>query len=135
MLADVTAFCSVWVELWADDPAAAAEFGAAGVTLHEQSGEQGALSTAVGFLAQALYALDRLDEADTLAGRAAELGASDDVVTQMQWRQVQDQGARAHKVSIAEAETPRTPRPSRSAKELTSSTGRAMHTPTSPRCS
>ena len=38
VLADVTAFSSVWVELWANDPAAAAEFGAAGVTLHELSG-------------------------------------------------------------------------------------------------
>ncbi len=88
VLADVTAFSSVWVELWAGDPLAAAEFGAAGVRLHEQSGEQGALSSALGFLAQALCALDRLDEADALAGRAADLGASDDVVTQMLWRQV-----------------------------------------------
>jgi class 3 adenylate cyclase/tetratricopeptide (TPR) repeat protein len=88
VLADVTAFFSVWVELWADDPAAAAEFGAEGVRLHEQSGEQNALSSAVGFLAQALCAGDRLDEADTQASRAAELGASDDVITQMLWRQV-----------------------------------------------
>ena len=39
-------------------------------------------------LAQALYALDRLDEADAWAGRAAELGASDDVWNEMLWRQV-----------------------------------------------
>ena len=39
-------------------------------------------------LAQALYALDRLEEADAWAGRAAELGASDDAFTQMLWRQV-----------------------------------------------
>ena len=39
-------------------------------------------------LAQALYALDRLEEADAWAGRAAELGASDDAFTQMTWRQV-----------------------------------------------
>ncbi len=44
--------------------------------------------TAAGKLAQALYALDRLDEADAWAGRAAELGASDDALTQMLWRQV-----------------------------------------------
>ena len=36
-----------------------------------------------GRLAQALYALDRLDEADDWAVRAAELGASDDAMTQM----------------------------------------------------
>ena len=88
LLANITAFESVWVELWAGDPAAAAEFGAAGFRLHEELGEQGFLSTAAGNLAQALYALDRLDEADAWAGRAAELGASDDAVTQMLWRQV-----------------------------------------------
>ena len=88
LLANITAFESVWVELWAGDPAAAAEFGAEGCRLHEELGEQGFLSTAAGNLAQALYALDRLDEADAWAGRAAELGASDDAVTQMLWRQV-----------------------------------------------
>ena len=78
LLANITAFESVWVELWAGDPAAAAEFGAAGCRMLEELGEQGFLSTAAGNLAQALYALDRLDEADAWAGRAAELGASDD---------------------------------------------------------
>ena len=42
-------------------------------------GRELSLSAAAGSLAQALYALDRLDEADAWAGRAAELGASDDV--------------------------------------------------------
>ena len=88
LLANITAFESVWVELWAGDPAAAAEFGAAGCRLFEELGELGFLSTAAGNLAQALYALDRLDEADAWAGRAIELGASDDAVTQMLWRQV-----------------------------------------------
>ena len=88
LLANITAFESVWVELWADDPAAAAEFGAAGLRLFEELGELGFLSTAAGYLAQALYALDRLDEADAWAGRAIQLGASDDAVTQMLWRQV-----------------------------------------------
>ena len=46
------------------------------------------LSTAAGRLAQAFYALDRLDEADDWADRASELGASDDAMTQMLWRQV-----------------------------------------------
>ena len=52
------------------------------------TGGTGFLSTAAGWPAQALYALDRLDEADTWAGRAAELGASDDAATQMLSRQV-----------------------------------------------
>ncbi len=51
-------------------------------------GEHSVLSTAAGWLAQALYALDRLEEADAWAGRAAELGSSDDAITQMLWRQV-----------------------------------------------
>ena len=51
-------------------------------------GEQGFLSAAAANLAQALYALDRLDEADAWADRAAELGASDDADKQMLWRQV-----------------------------------------------
>lgn len=72
----------------AGDPAAAAEFGAEGCRLFEELGDKGFLSTAAGKLAQALYALDRLEEADAWAGRAAELGASDDAMTQMLWRQV-----------------------------------------------
>ena len=51
-------------------------------------GNEGFLSAAAGNLAQALYALDRLDEADTWAGRAAELGSSDDAMKEMLWRQV-----------------------------------------------
>jgi tetratricopeptide (TPR) repeat protein len=38
-------------------------------------------------LARALYAAGRLDEAEAWAGRAAELGASDDALTQYLWRQ------------------------------------------------
>ena len=51
-------------------------------------GTELAVARRPGTLAQALYALDRLDEADAWAGRAAELGASDDASTQMLWRQV-----------------------------------------------
>jgi tetratricopeptide (TPR) repeat protein len=50
-------------------------------------GEKAFLSTAAGNLALALYAADRLEEADAWAGRAADLGASDDRTTQMLWRQ------------------------------------------------
>ena len=39
-------------------------------------------------LAQALYGVDRLEEAEAWAGRAAELGASDDATTGLLWRQV-----------------------------------------------
>ncbi len=46
------------------------------------------LSGAAGNLAQALYALDRLDEAEYWAGRSAELGTNDDTMHQMIWKQV-----------------------------------------------
>jgi tetratricopeptide (TPR) repeat protein len=87
-LAGMTGQASVDVELLAGDPTAAVEFGAEGCRSLDELGEQGHLSTAAGMLAQALYALDRLEEADAWAGRAAELGASDDSATQMLWRQV-----------------------------------------------
>ena len=87
-LAMVTGGDSVDVELLAGDPAAAVELGEAGCRLLDDLGEQSLLSTEAGQLAQALYAVDRLEEADAWAGRAAELGASDDAITQMLWRQV-----------------------------------------------
>jgi len=83
LLANLTTFESVAVELLAGDPAAAAEFGAEGFRLQEELGDQSRMSAAAGNLARAFYALDRLDEADAWAGRAAELGASDDAFTQM----------------------------------------------------
>ena len=87
-LALATGHVCVQVELLAGEPAAAAELAVEGCRLLEQTGEQGWLSTAVGYLAGALYQLDRLDEADQAATRSAELGASDDAITQMLWRQV-----------------------------------------------
>jgi tetratricopeptide (TPR) repeat protein len=87
-LATATGMTSVDVELLAGDPAAAAELGAEGCGLLDELGERSQLSTAAGKLAQALYALDRFEEADAWAGRGAELGASDDAFTQMLWRQV-----------------------------------------------
>jgi tetratricopeptide (TPR) repeat protein len=85
LLANITAGESVWVELWAGDPAAAAEFGAEGWRLYEELGERGFMPNAGGHLADALYALDRLDEADAWAGRAAELDTS---ASAWKWRQV-----------------------------------------------
>jgi class 3 adenylate cyclase/tetratricopeptide (TPR) repeat protein len=87
LLANITAFESVWVELWAGDPSAAVEFGAEGFRQHEGLGEQTLSANAAGNLAQALYALDRFDEADAWAGRAAELGPSADAWKEMLWRQ------------------------------------------------
>jgi class 3 adenylate cyclase/tetratricopeptide (TPR) repeat protein len=88
LLAHITGGESVWVELWAGDPTAAAEFGAEGWRLYEELGEQSFLPGAAGFLAQALYELDRLDEADAWAGRAAEHGSSDSPWIAIRWKQV-----------------------------------------------
>ena len=85
LLANILAFESVFVELWAGDPAAAAEFGAEGFTMHEELGTA-FLSSAAAVLAKALYALGRIDEADTWSVRAAELVS--DVSTEMLSRQV-----------------------------------------------
>ena len=87
LLAATTGMTSVDVELLAGDAAAAAELGAEGCRLLDEMGQRSQLSTAAGKLARALYAVDRLDEADAWAGRAVELGASDDAATQMLWRQ------------------------------------------------
>ena len=76
------------VALLASDPATAAESGSEAMRLYGELGERGFASTAAAWLAQALYELDRLDQADTWAARAAELGASDDAATQMVSRQV-----------------------------------------------
>ena len=75
-------------ELLAGDTPAAIEIGEEGCELLEELGQTALLSTAVGWLAQALYAAGSLDEADACAGRAEELGASDDEMTKMLWRQV-----------------------------------------------
>ena len=87
LLASLLGLDSVNVECLAGDPAAAAELGAEGCRLFEELGEQSILSTAAAELAQALYALDRLEEAEAWASRAAEAGSSDDAMTQMLWRQ------------------------------------------------
>jgi tetratricopeptide (TPR) repeat protein len=55
----------------------------------EAAGERGYLSTFAGDLARTLAELGRLEEAEEWVGRSAELGASDDVATQVLWRQAQ----------------------------------------------
>ena len=78
---------TVAVELLASDPAAAVAAGELGCRLLDEFGQKSILLTAAGNLAQAYCALDRLEEADGWAARAAALGASDDALTQMLWRQ------------------------------------------------
>ncbi|MDP9340863.1 MAG: AAA family ATPase [Actinomycetota bacterium] len=78
----------VEVELLAGDPVAAAELGEEGCRLLDELGERGFLSYAAGLLGEALYELDRLDDADSWASRGASLGGSDDASTQMLCRRV-----------------------------------------------
>jgi class 3 adenylate cyclase/tetratricopeptide (TPR) repeat protein len=87
-LAVATAQVGVELELLAGDPAAAAALGEEGCGLLEQAGERSFLSTAAGYLAQALYTLGDLEAAENRASSAAVLGASDDVLTQTLSRQV-----------------------------------------------
>jgi class 3 adenylate cyclase/tetratricopeptide (TPR) repeat protein len=87
LLANLIAFESVSVELLAGDPAAAAEFGAEGCRMHEELGEREFLADAAATLAEALYELDRLDEADAWASRAAEL-VRNDTSWKSTWRSV-----------------------------------------------
>jgi tetratricopeptide (TPR) repeat protein len=78
---------SAYVEFLAGDFAAGVAFGEEECRLYEELGERSFQSTTAGVLAKVLSELDRLDEADEWAGRAAELGASDDVATQIFWRE------------------------------------------------
>jgi tetratricopeptide (TPR) repeat protein len=87
-LASVLGHDSVYVELLAGAPEAAVELGQEACRLLDELGQKAYLSTAAGNLARALYALGRVDEADSWALRAAELGASDDAMTQMLSRRV-----------------------------------------------
>jgi class 3 adenylate cyclase/tetratricopeptide (TPR) repeat protein len=74
---------SVEVELLAGDPAAGVRIGEDAYRLLGELGERAFRSTGAALLARAYCELERLDEADMWADRAAELGASDDVLTQM----------------------------------------------------
>jgi class 3 adenylate cyclase/tetratricopeptide (TPR) repeat protein len=79
---------AVEIELLVGDPEAAVALGKEHCQRLEETGQNAILSTEAGRVAQAYYALGRLEEAEVWAGRAAEFAASDDAVTQMLWRQV-----------------------------------------------
>ncbi len=88
-LAGTLGFDTVGLELLAGDYAAAVRFGLEGCRLYEELGERSYLSGASALLGQAYYGLGDLDQAESWAGRSRELGASDDLLAQMLWRQVQ----------------------------------------------
>jgi class 3 adenylate cyclase/tetratricopeptide (TPR) repeat protein len=88
-LAGTLGFDTVGLELLAGDYAAAVRFGLEGCRLYEELGERSYLSGAAALLGQAYYGLGDLDQAESWAARSREHGASDDLLAQMLWRQVQ----------------------------------------------
>ncbi len=80
---------AVWeIEMLAGEAAAAERAVRESCELLEELGEVAYRSLAVGQLAASLYALERLDEAQECTRTAEELAPSDDVSSQMVWRQV-----------------------------------------------
>jgi class 3 adenylate cyclase/tetratricopeptide (TPR) repeat protein len=77
------------VEAIAGDCAASLALSGDAVALFEEAGERGWLSTIVAARGENHYRLGDLEQAEADAGRALELGASDDAITQMLARQVQ----------------------------------------------
>jgi class 3 adenylate cyclase/tetratricopeptide (TPR) repeat protein len=86
-LGSVQAEAALEIELMAGDSPAAVAAGEEGCRVMDELGQRSALSTVAGRLALAYYELGRMDEAEAWAGRSAELGAEDDAITQMLWRQ------------------------------------------------
>ena len=77
-----------YLEMRAGNPAAAEAALRESCEVLERMGERSVLSTQAGELGHALCALGRYDEAEEWARKSRELGARDDIVTQMLWRQV-----------------------------------------------
>ena len=100
--------------------------------LLEELGEVGYRSMAVSQLAASLYALERLDEAEEWTRAAEELAPSDDIASQMLWRQVRAQVlARRGEHERRPSSSPAKRSPSRGKR--TCSTGTATRSPTWPR--
>jgi class 3 adenylate cyclase/tetratricopeptide (TPR) repeat protein len=86
MVAAIEGYAMV-VEFLAGDLEAAVTAGEDSCRLAGELGRWSELSTTAGGLAGVYYELGRLDDAERWAARAAELGAEEDAVTQMLWRQ------------------------------------------------
>jgi predicted ATPase len=92
------------IEMLAGNPAAAEFSLRSGFEALTRIGERSFLSTTTAYLARAVFAQDRLDEAEDLAQLSAQLTASDDVLTQALWRGVQAR-ILARRGRLEEAET------------------------------
>jgi tetratricopeptide (TPR) repeat protein len=75
------------IEFLAGNPEAAVAAGEESCRLRAELGRSAELSTVAAALAGVYCDLGRLDDAERWVTRAAELGAADDAVTQMLWRQ------------------------------------------------
>jgi class 3 adenylate cyclase len=91
------------IAVLAGDHAAAAGHLRRDCDTYQRGGDRAHLSTVAPQLGRSLCALGRYDEAEPLARRGRELGADDDLLTQMLWRQVQAR-VHAHRGEHAEAE-------------------------------
>jgi class 3 adenylate cyclase/tetratricopeptide (TPR) repeat protein len=87
-LAGPLAQFSGWVELLADDPAAAERELRWGYQTLEEIGELGWLSTVVAILAESVFAQGRYDEAERLTQISEESADTEDAYSQALWRSV-----------------------------------------------
>jgi ATP/maltotriose-dependent transcriptional regulator MalT len=74
------------VAMLADDPAAAERELRPSCELLEAMGEKGILSSLAAFLAEALYAQGKLDEAERFTEVSEDAASADDVASQIAWR-------------------------------------------------
>ena len=101
LLANITAFESVWIERWGGNPTAAAEFASEARRLYQELGEEAFLPLLAATTAQVLYDLDELDEAEAQTRRAADAGV--DVGKETLWRQIRSK-VLARRGELAESE-------------------------------
>ena len=92
------------LEMLAGEPAAAEEELRLACEFFQARGEQGLLSTLAAFLADALYAQGRFDEARPWVHVSREAATSDDYDAQARWRSVEAK-LLAHRKEFDEAET------------------------------
>jgi tetratricopeptide (TPR) repeat protein len=77
-----------WAHLLEGSPALAEEELRRGYETLREIGEAGMLSTVAGILAEAIYAQDRVEEAEELTQASKESAGPDDVYSQVIWRSV-----------------------------------------------
>ena len=114
--ARIWAFEEVGCWIWAltDDPGVAESRLRETYGVLADAGKRGMLSTVAAILAECLYRQGRYDEADDMLAEAAEMGAADDVVTQVYVRTGRAKlSARRGNLDEAEAVGPRRSRPRR----------------------